>query len=683
MNFINMKEAVASKIDSMKNTTFFWADIDLDKIFDLYLSSFPEGTNPMFRERTQHDCNCCKTFIRQAGGIVFFNDNGELTTIWDIEVEGEYQVVADALSAYVRSCGLKTIYLHEKNTVGTDKNKDNYEDITWDHFYTKLPESVVCRIDDIASRKGKALNNYNVLKRSLTEITDDAIATVLDLISNNSIYKGEENLSRLGLLRNTKALLEESTNKEQFYWEQSLKLGEGSSFRNSAIGTLLVDLSEGKDLESAVKSYEDKVAPENYKRSSAVVTQAMINRAEKTLVEKGLENSIQRRHAVVEDITINDVLFADRTAKVSMGVLGGIKPTAKKEVKVGETVDISIDDFLSTVVPKTDSMEILVTGEHQSNFMSLVAPVNHEAPAITKWDNNFSWSYNGEIADSSMRKEVTAKGGRVDGAFRFTHSWNHDGQNQSLMDLHVFLPANGSAREGIHDRYGNSERVGWNNRNHHQTGGVQDVDFTSPPGSTIPLENITFPYLDKMPEGNYICAVHNWSSRKNPKSGFKAEIEFGGNLFQYDYPNSLKNEEWVIVAEVSLKGGNFTINHKIPTSTETSAEVYGIQSGEFHKVNLMMKSPNYWDSVENPKGNRHWFFILDGCKNENPVRGFYNEFLTESLHNDRKVFEHLGSQMKVPFSENQLSGLGFSSTQKNNVIVKVRGEINRNYNIKF
>jgi hypothetical protein len=411
----------------------------------------------------------------------------------------------------------------------------------------------------------------------------------------------------------------------------------------------------------------------------------MTDKAIARIIELGREDSLERRHAVTADITINDVLFADRSVTATLGgVLGKLKPSAvTKEVKTDNAVDISIDEFLSTVVPKTTSMEVLVEAKHQANFMSLVAPLNAGCLPITEWDNNFSWSYNGELADSSMRKAVTAAGGRTDGAFRFTHSWNHDGNNQSLMDLHVFLPNHKTYNGGINDSYGNDNRVGWNHRNEVNTKGVQDVDFTSPPGSSVPLENITFPDLNKLPEGKYTCSVHNWEARQNPQSGFKAEIEFAGQLFQYDYKPSMKNKEWVTVAEATLKDGVFSIDHKIPTSSEATSEVYGIRSKEFHKVTMVMNSPNFWDCVEKPTGNKHWFFILDKCSNPEPVRGLFNEHLLKELQPDRKVFEVLGNDLKAPFSEEQLSGLGFSISQTNSVVIKVRGELNRLYNVKF
>ena len=682
-NFINMKQAVHKQFLKILNTgKVFTVDIDKDTLWDTYINSFLPGTNPVFRERTEHDCNCCKRYIRSAGNAVAFID-GEMITMWDVTVDEKYQPVADALNKKVKEAAVNGIFLSEFKTAGADKTPDNKSDVIWDHFFMELPPAFVKPKDDIPSIQGIAVNNYSVFKRSVTEISMDAVNAVLDLIEQKAIYKWAEMKPRVTQLKKLKEKANKAKNLEEFYWTTSLELGTASSFRNSAVGTLLVDLSEGRDIEIAVQAYEKITAPENYKRSSSVITQSMKNNAAKTIEKLGLNESIPRRHAVVSDITINDVLFADRSAKVSMGVLDLVPTTKTKEVKTDKAVDINIEDFITTVVPRADSIELLVDNKHKPNFMSLVAPVNSDSPSITKWGNNFTWSYAGELADSSMRAEVVAKGGRVDGVFRFTHSWNHDGQNQSLMDLHVFLP--GSNREVIspyNDTYGNSERVGWNHRNHLRTRGVQDVDFTNPPGKNVPLENITFPDLGRMPEGTYSCKIHNWAARSNPKSGFKAEIEVNGEIYQYDYNKPLKNKEWVDVADVELKNGTFTVTSKLPT-TNSPTEIYGVTTTEFKKVTLLMNSPNYWENVENPKGNKHYFFILEGCKNEDDVRGFYNEFLRDDLHNDRKVFEVLASKLKVPFAEEQLTGLGFSETQTNEVIVRVRGEVNNMYNIKF
>ena len=34
--------------------------VSKDALWDTYLASFPEGSNPVYKTRTEHDCQCCK-----------------------------------------------------------------------------------------------------------------------------------------------------------------------------------------------------------------------------------------------------------------------------------------------------------------------------------------------------------------------------------------------------------------------------------------------------------------------------------------------------------------------------------------------------------------------------------------------------------------------------------------------
>lgn len=72
----------------------YTVDVPKDELYDLYLDSFPEGTNLMYKERREYDCNCCKSYIRTLGRVVAIH-NGKLVSIWDVKVGGYYQVVAD------------------------------------------------------------------------------------------------------------------------------------------------------------------------------------------------------------------------------------------------------------------------------------------------------------------------------------------------------------------------------------------------------------------------------------------------------------------------------------------------------------------------------------------------------------------------------------------------------------
>ena len=240
--------------------------------------------------------------------------------------------------------------------------------------------------------------------------------------------------------------------------------------------------------------------------------------------------------------------------------------------------------------------------------------------------------------------------------------------NYDDLDLHVVEPNN------LEIYYSN--RIG-------RSGGKLDVDENAGYGKTRkPVENIIWVNERKMLEGKYVVYVNNFHCRESVDTGFTLEIEHNGEVRQFVYDKPVKHKENVKVAEITYsKSKGIQIRELIPSTSHSSVSLWNIDTNKFHKVNVMMLSPNYWD--EQGIGNKHYFFMLDDCKNPEPVRGFFNEYLNSELTPHRKVFEVLADKMKTPYQEHQLSGLGFSSTMRNSVIVKVDGTFSRTLKVNF
>ena len=182
-----------------------------------------------------------------------------------------------------------------------------------------------------------------------------------------------------------------------------------------------------------------------------------------------------------------------------------------------------------------------------------------------------------------------------------------------------------------------------------------------------------------MPEGEYICKIHNWSFRGTGGKG-RAEIAFNGESYQYIYP-ATTNREWVEIARITLKNGIFTIKHTIEPDSQSSTDIWGVTTQEFTKVNLVSLSPNHWG--ENTVGDKHYFFMLEGCHSDAPMRSFHNDNLNSDLVPHRKVMDTLASTLNLDPTNKQLAGLGFNSTVRDELVVKVEGSFKRMLKIKF
>ncbi len=655
--------SILQKDDGKKNSVFLVA-ITGDELWDFYLASFPEGTNPMFRERREYDCNTCRNFVRNLGAVVYA-DKGKLLTVWDgVEVEdAAHQAVADAMAKHVRSLPIKSRFVVEMPQYGCAKTTNKETGEVWNHFHGLVPK--IFRWDNNQSDYiGETTIDKDLLSRSILEISDDAIEVVMDLIDQDSLYKGSEKRNKVVALRKLKAdyaKLKTERGREIFLWKNS---SPHTRILNDVVGTLLSDITSGKDLEEAVKAFEFKTAGPNYKRSKALVSQAMIDEAQKTVEKLGLEDSLSRRYAVREDISVNDVLFVDGSVKKQLlgGAFEGIKPTKKAAVpELKEVEEINYKDFLKKVLPKADSVEVFLTNEHMSNFVSLIAPVHADAKPLLKWDNAFSWSYDGEVTDS-IRERVKKAGGKVDGDIRVSLSWH----NADDLDLHM-----NNGRQEIY----------YHSRSHF--GATLDVDMNGMDkrDDVAPVENIVWANKANAKPGRYEIVVHNYSKRSMANVGFEVEVEVLGKLYSYEHPTDLRGQGRVSVGFIVVANDG-TITVEGLKYGGSSNEKWGVKSESWIPVDLITRSPNFWN--DQTIGHEHIFFMLKGCANEEGTRGFYNEYLRDDLNKHRKVFEVVSSQMKVPYSADQLSGLGFSTAAKRaEILVRVKGATNRVLNVKF
>lgn len=670
VQFKTFGEAVARQWAQLSAHELFTVGEETDSLWETYLAAFPPGTNPLYKTKTEHDCSCCRNFVKNVGNAVAIIDD-EIHTVWDVEgLPSPYAEVAAAMREWVIAKPLHRLFRRSEPQYGAESTRqtlDNRDVINWHHFWAKIDRKHFAAKDKIGPVLADFDSSIQVFRRGVEELKPSAFADVLDLIEQKALYRGEEHLPAIRAFQKHVAAWNAAPNKraKKIYLFKNWS-DRAARFRNTVIGTLIVDLSEGVDLDTAVKSFESKVAPTNYKRTTALITPGMVNSAMETINSLGLEPALQRRYATLNDIAVNNVLWVNNSDKNLLRggthdmLMQVAQAAAPSTARAG--VEISVEDFLRDVAPKAQSMQLLVRNKHSTNFVSLTAPVDPDAPGLFRWKNNFGWSYDGNLTDS-IREKVKRAGGNVEGDLRFSLEWfNYDD-----LDLHCLTPG------GEHIFFGNK-------RGRY---GHLDVDMNAGGGSTrTPVENIAF---QTVADGKYVITVNQYRRRETVDIGFTVEIADRACARQLSYPKGSQSGQTVDVAIVTVKSGHIVdvkINDKAITAEGVSQEKWGVKTESWVPVQTVMYSPNHWD--DQAVGNKHWFFMLLGCCNPETTRGIYNEFLSQKLEPHRKVFEVLGNRSRCEPNSKQLSGLGFSSTRGDVASVRVVvGGTTREYTVSF
>lgn len=663
--FITFADDLCNHFDKMSTQTLFQVDVDVEELWNIYLDAFPEEMQTNYKTARWQDCSACHKWFKKMANVVALDDEGKMTDIFSFETLSQYQPIVDKLHNALKDSLIKEAFFSSKDRIGAEP--DFIEDeVTGkierhDHFYTNISDRYVKEGIYVGREKGRKLTNKLLLERSLKEITPEAIDTVLSLIEENNLYRGAEwknQLEKFKSLQEAYSLVDDSE-KNNWLWLRSYQVGTIiSGLKNHSIGVLLKDISEDVELDVAIGKYEKIVAPEFYQRPKPIFTKKMLEEAKQKITDLGYLDSLSRRYAVAEDVSVNDVLFINRN------LISGFKDDdddlfaqlEKDAISVQDntyfTEAIDIRTFIEEVIPSATEISLLTEAKLEGNFVSLIAPVNKDAPSMFKWDNSFGWAYKNNTADS-MREQVKIFGGDVDVDLRFTIRWNTMTWDKNDLDAHCTQP--------------DKEEIYFGAMRNHKTGGWLDVDIIDPQKGIPAIENIQFKTREQMDYGDYLFRVHQYNYRGGDE-GFEAEIEFDGMIYSFNYPYKVLPNQYVDVAKVTLnKDSSFSIE-KLLDGAEHNRSVWNVKLNEFVPVTFVCYSPNFWD---NDIGNKQVFFMLKDCINDGRPNAWYNEYLNSELIENRKVMEALGSKAKVEESDNQLSGIGFSLTKSNRFTAKV------------
>ena len=620
-----------------------------DSLFTTYLENIKPEDNPIFRERRYFDGNYDHNFIRRVGNLAMITPEYKLVSLWDFDSYTLFENARKALSEAIHDGQIVDIYLEKERIAGHKPNKDNENpDIIWEHYYVELPNKLV-NTRNIDTKKHEARDAHDVLKRTVQEVNIDDLNTIIDLIKENNLYRGQEFLSNLQKWVKLKKDYDKNPS-EEYLWFNAIKSGRSVGYRSSVIGTLISDLYDGVELEKAIHSYESKVAPHNYKRPKSIVTTKMVEEAKETLEKLGFLDSIYRRPAKLTDIPSDKILFTSQEQK-AFNVFDDMAKDSKastKKSKVEDAKEMSIHELLDEL-KDLQKLELLPTHSLQANQIVLTEALNQDAPSPFLWSNTLSWAYiNSDTADA-VTLRVKNAGGNVDGDVRVSLSWD----NKDDLDLAVYKDNN--EYDCIY--YGRRRELG----------GELDVDANAHSIVDEPVENIFWKSINNLANGKYTVKVNNFNKRTNENQGFTLQFATTEGIQTFTYPDNDVNHKPFLVFEKE--------NHKvklIQISDKLQCQSNTVSGDKFIEVKNVLMSPNTW---EQEIGNKHFILLTDDVEVNEPVRGFFNEQLNSKLSPHRKVTEILGSKLKIQAADfeptNVAKGYGFSETMDANLILRL------------
>ena len=620
-----------------------------DSLFTTYLENIKPEDNPIFRERRYFDGNYDHNFIRRVGNLAMITPEYKLVSLWDFDSHTLFENARKAMSKSIHDGQIVDIYLEKERVAGHKPNKDNENpDIIWEHYYVELPNKLV-NTRNIDTKKHEARDAHDVLKRTVQEVNIDDLNTIIDLIKENNLYRGQEFLSNLQKWVKLKKDYDK-TPSEEYLWFKAIQHGRSIRYRSTVIGTLISDLYDGVELEKAIHSYESKVAPHNYKRPKSIVTTKMVEEAKETLEKLGFLDSIYRRPAKLTDIPSDKILFTSQEQK-AFNVFDDMTKDSKastKKSKVEDAKEMSIHELLNEL-KDLQKLELLPTHSLQANQIVLTEALNQDAPSPCLWSNTLSWAYiNSDTADA-ITMRVKNAGGNVDGDVRVSLSWD----NKDDLDLSVYKD---------NDEY---DCIYYGRRR--ELGGELDVDANAHSIVDEPVENIFWKSINNLANGKYTVKVNNFNKRTNENQGFTLQFATTEGIQTFTYPDNDVNHKPFLVFEKE----NNTVK-LIQISEKLQCQSNTVSGDKFIEVKHVLMSPNTW---EKEIGNKHFILLTDNVEVNEPVRGFFNEQLNSKLSPHRKVTEILGSKLKIQAADFEptdvAKGYGFSETMDANLILRL------------
>lgn len=340
-------------------------------------------------ERAIHDCYACRRFIENFGALVAITDDGHtIPVFWNAEtVPAVYRTSVKTMAKAVAKARVTGVFL------SSDKTWGNPTTGAWTHLAVKSPSVYPRRLLTAGQAMAAKREDHHTVARALSDFTPEMLAEAARLLEADHLSRSEKFLGPVHWLAELHAKRGEAKDarlRDNILWRAIATAPDGFCHpRSSVIGPLLENIAAGKPFAEIKAAFEAMLHPLRYQRPQAAPSAMNIAQAEKAVAALGIQPSLERRFARLDEIeTIWTPAALKAPERPAGGVFAHLQPKGPKTVQPidAPAVTMTWEKFARTVLPGAEAIEAYVSGA-RSNFIALTTAVNADAPPVLKWDH--------------------------------------------------------------------------------------------------------------------------------------------------------------------------------------------------------------------------------------------------------------------------------------------------------
>lgn len=369
-------ELEAAIANALTVASVFETDANPDDLWAAYLGGIQE-------DRRQHyNCHCCRHFIQRVGGLVRIDENGrQFPALWGFDAPMFFDRSVSSIRRIVDNAKVTGVFLSADKVLGTPRTKD------WTHLAVVNPKPYAGKLLTAGQAMAEKLEDYKMLCHGLSDYSRDAVEQAVRVLKADAVYRGEKALGVAEwFLKLHEAIRDNPKAKRNLTWLAVATAPPGfCHVRSTMISTLLDDIKGGMAFDDIARRWKDKMHPLQYQRPTAAPKAGAIQQAEEMVAKLGLERSLLRRYATLDDVLLK--LWVPRElpdAPKSGGVFDHLRNQKKAEAIELPATKMTWEKFKRTVLGDVLQMEIMVPS--RGGFCGLMTAADPEAPAIIQWD---------------------------------------------------------------------------------------------------------------------------------------------------------------------------------------------------------------------------------------------------------------------------------------------------------